>query len=220
MTGRRRFVLPIEARIRRGVTGGLIIAVLLTGFLGYSYWHSARRAEQDAYWVAHTYEVIGTIQRTARQVLEAETSARAFALSGQEPLLVHYQTARDTIYQDEGALRHLTADNLSQQRRLDVVETQVLVALEFADSIGKISLSRSEGFSRDASWRSPRRDHDRCSGGSRNRQLVQAAIPDRPSRFFFYFGDVETNLTAARWSAQPFLVIWSVVFQTNPGLQH
>jgi signal transduction histidine kinase len=68
-------------------------------------------------------------------VLEAETSARAFALSGQEPLLVHYQTARGNIYQDEDALRHLTADNLSQQRRLDVLEPRVRTALEFAESI-------------------------------------------------------------------------------------
>jgi PAS domain S-box-containing protein len=135
MAERKRFDSPLEAPLRRRVTGGLIIAVLLTGFLGFSYWHSARRAEQDAYWVSHTYEVIGTIQRTSRHVLEAETSARAFALSGQEPLLVHYRTARDTIHQDEGALRHLTADNLGQQRRLDVVETRVRAALEFADSI-------------------------------------------------------------------------------------
>ena len=135
MAERKRVDSPIEAPLRRRVTGGLIIAVLLTGFLGFSYWHSARRAEQDAYWVSHTYEVIGTIQRTSRHVLEAETSARAFALSGQEPLLLHYQTARDTIYLDESALRHLTADNLRQQRRLDVVETQVRLALEFADSI-------------------------------------------------------------------------------------
>jgi PAS domain S-box-containing protein len=135
MAERKRFDELIEAPIRRRVTGGLIIAVLLTGLLGFSYWDSARRAEQDAYWVSHTYEVIGTIQRTFRHVLEAEASARAFALSGQEPLLVHYQAARDTIYQDEAALRHLTADNLSQQRRLDVVETRVRAALEFADSI-------------------------------------------------------------------------------------
>jgi PAS domain S-box-containing protein len=132
---RKRFDAPIEAPLRRRVTVGLIIAVLLTGFLGFSYWHSARRAEEDAYWVSHTYEVIGTIQRTARHVLEAETSARAFALSGQEPLLLHYQTARDTIYQDESTLRHLTVDNLSQQRRLDVVQTQVRTGLEFAESI-------------------------------------------------------------------------------------
>jgi CHASE3 domain sensor protein len=96
MAERKRFDSPIEAPLRRRVTGGLIIAVLLTGFLGFSYWHSARRAEQDAYWVSHTYEVMGTIQRTSRHVIEAETSARAFAMSGQEPLLVHYQTARDS----------------------------------------------------------------------------------------------------------------------------
>jgi signal transduction histidine kinase len=135
MAERKRFDGPIEATLRRGVTGGLVVAVLLTVFLSFWSWHGARRAEQDAYWVSHTYEVMATIQGTSRDVLEAETSARAFALSGQEPLLVHYQTARGNIYQDEDALRHLTADNLSQQRRLDVLEPRVRTALEFAESI-------------------------------------------------------------------------------------
>jgi hypothetical protein len=38
---RNRFEAPIEAPLRRRVTGGLIIAVLLTGLLGFSYWHSS-----------------------------------------------------------------------------------------------------------------------------------------------------------------------------------
>jgi PAS domain S-box-containing protein len=135
MAERKRFDGPIEARLRHRVTGGLVVAVLLTVFLGFWSWHGARRAEQDAYWVSHTYEVMATIQGTSGDVLEAETSARAFALSGQEPLLVHYQTARGNIYQDEDTLRHLTADNLSQQRRLDVLEPRVRMALEFAESI-------------------------------------------------------------------------------------
>ncbi|HXM08432.1 MAG TPA: PAS domain S-box protein [Terriglobales bacterium] len=135
MAERKQFDVPIEALLRRRVTGGLIVAVLLTVFLSFWSWHGARRAEQDAYWVSHTYEVMATIQATARDVLEAETSARAFALIGQEPLLVHYQTARGNIYQDEDTLRHLTADNLSQQRRLDVLEPLVRTALEFAESI-------------------------------------------------------------------------------------
>ena len=135
MAERKRFDGPIEATLRRRVTGGLVVAVLLTVFLSFWSWHGARRAEQDAYWVSHTYEVMATIQGTSRDVLEAETSARAFALSGQEPLLVHYQTARGNIYQDEDTLRHLTADNLSQQRRLDVLEPRVRTALEFAESI-------------------------------------------------------------------------------------
>src|SRR3984885_854478 len=135
MAQRKGFDVPIEAVLRRKVTGGVIVAVFLTVFLSFVSWHSAQRADQDAYWVSHTYEVMATIQGTSRDVLETETSARAFALSGQELLLVHYRTAREAVFVDENALRHLTADNLSQQRRLYVLESQVRTALEFGDSI-------------------------------------------------------------------------------------
>jgi PAS domain S-box-containing protein len=132
---RKCFDATVEDPLRRRVTAGFIVAVLLTALISVSSWHGARRAEQDAYWVSHTHEVMETIQRTTRHVLEAQTSARAFALSGQEPLLAHYQTAKDTIYKDEATLRGLTADNLSQQRQLDMLGPQVNTALEFADSI-------------------------------------------------------------------------------------
>jgi PAS domain S-box-containing protein len=132
---RKRFEAPIEAPLQRRVTVGFVVAVLLTSFVGVSSWRGARRAEQDEYWVSHTHEVMETIQRTSRHVIEAETSARAFALSGQEPLLANYQKSHESISTDQNALRHLTADNLSQQRRLDVLEPQVNTALEFADSI-------------------------------------------------------------------------------------
>jgi PAS domain S-box-containing protein len=135
MAERKQVDVPIEALLRRRVTGGLIVAVLLTVFLSFVSWRSARRADQDAYWVSHTHEVMATIQGTSRDVLETETSARAFALSGQEQLLAHYRTAHETVFVDEDALRHLTADNPSQQRRLDVLEPQVRRALEFGESI-------------------------------------------------------------------------------------
>jgi PAS domain S-box-containing protein len=132
---RERFEAPIAEPMRRRVTIGFVVAVLLTLFIGASSWRGARRAEQDIFWVSHTHEVMEAIQRTSRHLLEAGTSARAFALTGQEPLLAHYPVARDTVYQDMDALRHLTADNLSQQRRLDVLEPQVRTALQFAESI-------------------------------------------------------------------------------------
>jgi PAS domain S-box-containing protein len=135
IVARERFDEPTDAPLRRRVTIGFVVAVLLTLFIGVSSWRGARRAEQDGYWVSHTHEVMETIQRTSRHVLEAETSARAFALTGQEPLLAHYPATRDSIYQDEGTLRRLTADNLSQQRQLDVLGPQVNTAIEFADSI-------------------------------------------------------------------------------------
>jgi PAS domain S-box-containing protein len=135
MAQRKGFDVPIEAVLRRRVTRGVIVTVLLAVFLSFVSWRSARRADEDAHWVSHTYEVMATIQGTSRDVLETETSARAFALSGQELLLVHYRAVRDTVFVDENALRHLTADNLSQQRRLDVLEPQLRTALEFAESI-------------------------------------------------------------------------------------
>src|SRR5580704_9925760 len=131
----KRSDTPIGGPLRRRVTIGFIVAVLLTLFIGFSSWRGARRAAQDDYWVSHTHEVIETIQRTTRHMIEAETSARAFALSGQEPLLTNYTMARQSVDADEVRLRRLTADNLSQQRRLDLLEPQVRGAFDFADSI-------------------------------------------------------------------------------------
>jgi PAS domain S-box-containing protein len=124
-----------EAVLRRRVTVGFVVAVLVTILIGVSSWRSARRAEQDEYWVSHTHEVMEAIQRLSRHVLETETSARAFALTGREPLLAHYPAARDSVNLAQDALRHLTGDNASQQRRLDVLGQQVRSALEFSDSI-------------------------------------------------------------------------------------
>jgi PAS domain S-box-containing protein len=132
---RKRFDSPIDAPLRRKVAVGFIVAVLLTVLVGLSSWQGARRAEQDAFWVAHTYEVIGMIHRTSRDILKAETSARAFALSGEEQLLVQFGATKERIHSDQETLRQLTADNLSQQRRLDAFGPQVTSTLAFADNI-------------------------------------------------------------------------------------
>ncbi len=132
---RKGFEAPIESALRRKVGGGFVAAVLVTLFVGAWSWQSARRAEADAYWVSHTYEVMATIQGMSGAALEAETSAQAFALSGQEPLLMHYPTARAIAYRDEDVLRRLTADNQSQQRRLEVLEPKLRAAFEISDNI-------------------------------------------------------------------------------------
>ena len=132
---RRQLDAPLEAPLRRRVTAGFVVAVVLTIFVGFMSWRAARQAEQEAHWVAHTYEVMEAIQHTSSDVVRAATTARAFALSGQEPLLAEYRTVHNAIYWDEEALRHLTADNPGQQRRIDGLQIQVQAALDFSDSI-------------------------------------------------------------------------------------
>jgi PAS domain S-box-containing protein len=126
---------PAEAPLRRKVAAGFVVAVLMTVLVSFSSWRGAWRAERDAYWISHTHEVMETVQRASRHVIEAATGARAFALTGEEPLLAHYQSTRTAIFEDEDTLRHLTVDNQSQQRRLDALEPQVRSVLEFADRI-------------------------------------------------------------------------------------
>ena len=126
---------PIEAKLRRRVTGSFIVALLLTVCIGFLSWYNARLAADGADWVAHTYAVLDRLELTSKDVIEVETSARTFALTGQDPLRAHYETARGAVALDEGALRHLTADNPSQQPRLDVLESRVRSALEFAGMI-------------------------------------------------------------------------------------
>jgi len=131
----KQFDASIEGKLRWRVNGGFIIAVLLTIFLGFSSWRNARLTAEDASWVAHTYIVIDMIELVSKHATEMETSARIFALTGQEPLFAHYEAASGAVAQDEDVLRHLTSDNPHQQRRLDVIEPQIRVALEFAGSM-------------------------------------------------------------------------------------
>jgi PAS domain S-box-containing protein len=132
ITERARFDALIDEPLRRRVTVGFIVAALLTAFVGYSSWRGAQRAEQGDAMVAHTYAVMDAIETTSKNLIEAETSARAFALSGEPALLNRYERGRDKIPSDLQLLRRLTADNPSQRRRIDQLEPQIRDALAFA----------------------------------------------------------------------------------------
>jgi len=131
----KRSGAAIEGPLRRQITIGFLVAVLLTIFLGFASWRNARLASDDADWVAHSYVVMDRLELTSKHVIQVETSARTFALTGQEPMLAEYMAARGGVVQDKSALRLLTADNPNQQRRLDVLEPQLRAALDFAESI-------------------------------------------------------------------------------------
>ena len=76
-----------------------------------------------------------TLELTSRHLTEAEAGTLVFALGGPETVLPRFETWKSTIALDEETLRHLTADQPNQQRRLDVLEPQVRAALELAESI-------------------------------------------------------------------------------------
>jgi PAS domain S-box-containing protein len=110
-----------EAALRRRVRVGVAVAVLMTAVMGLLSWRIARQATEDADWVAHTYDVTGTLELTFRHFDDVETGARGFALTGQEQFLEPYESGRSATGKDLERLRLLTMDNPDQQRRLDAL---------------------------------------------------------------------------------------------------
>ena len=78
---------PIEERdsasgLQRRIRMGVAMAVLMTAVMGILSWRIARSGDEDADWVAHTYDVTGNLPEfTSAYFDDVETGARGFALT-------------------------------------------------------------------------------------------------------------------------------------------
>lgn len=119
-----------EEALRRWAAGGVVLAVLLTGFIGFLSWRSAGKAAEDADWVAHTHAVMATLQTTLKDTVDLEARARGFAATGEGEFLKTYEEGRAAARQHLGVLRQLIADNPEQRQRLDRLEQEINVQIE------------------------------------------------------------------------------------------
>jgi methyl-accepting chemotaxis protein len=71
-------------------------------------------------WVTHTYVVLGETETMLVRLAEAESATRGYVMTGESQFLATLENASKLIAGNQKALRDLTADNASQQRRLDV----------------------------------------------------------------------------------------------------
>ena len=132
-----------ETSLRRKVEAGFVVAVVLTMLLGVLSWHLSQLTAEDAYWVAHTREVMATLESTLRHLVDVETGGRGFALTGDERFLEPYETGKNAVSQDLQALRLLTADNHDQQRQLDVLWEQASARIEASKDL--VALKQKTG---------------------------------------------------------------------------
>jgi PAS domain S-box-containing protein len=127
--------LPIESALRRWAATGVASAVLLTGFMGFMSLRSARQASEDADWVAHTHAVETSLATTLEHAIDIETGSRGFAVTGDASFLQLYQDANQFTGRDLTVLLRLTADNPTQQRRLDHLESQLASRIEISKTM-------------------------------------------------------------------------------------
>jgi PAS domain S-box-containing protein len=123
-----------EIRLRHWVKFSGVTAVLLMSLLGLLSWHMAQQAQRDAVWVTHTHQASAALQLTLRHLVDTETGARGFFLTGQANFLEPYETGRRAVLVDMPALRKLIVDP-DQQRRLDLLDQRVALKLALMFSL-------------------------------------------------------------------------------------
>jgi PAS domain S-box-containing protein len=123
---------PVEVTLRRWATGGIVLAIVLTSSMAFLSWRSTRTTEEDADWVAHTYSVQATLTAALGHVVDIETGARGFEATGQDLFLEPYSEGQRALAQDLETLRSQTADNPTQQKWLDALESDIRTKIEFA----------------------------------------------------------------------------------------
>ena len=131
--GERKQDRPVESSLRWWAITGYVIALLLTGFLGYLAWRRAQIASAQADLVAHTYSVVRALDLTSEHLIEIGSNARGFSLEGNTTFLEQYRASRGTVQEDFVKLRRLTADNPRQQGRLDALDSEIAAILGLAE---------------------------------------------------------------------------------------
>jgi len=120
---------PREKALWRWGAGGIALAMLLTGCMGFLSWQSAGKSDEDADWVAHTHAVMATLQTTLKDAVDVETGGRGFAATGEGVFLQPYEEGQSAVGQDLDKLRQSIADP-AQQQRLVLLRQQINTQIE------------------------------------------------------------------------------------------
>lgn len=85
------------------------------------------------HWVDHSDQVIANARQVMRNIVEMETGLRGYSLTNDHSFLEPYDDARSKVTEQLDFIQRLTADNLSQLRRLQELRDLDLRWMEWAD---------------------------------------------------------------------------------------
>jgi methyl-accepting chemotaxis protein len=115
--------------IGRKIWGGFGLAAMVLIVIGLISFWSTRRLIDANRLVAHTQEVLTTLDNLVSAIKDVETSQRGYIITGSEASLGPYTAALPDLEQASKNLRALTSDNPEQQRRLNALEPLITARL-------------------------------------------------------------------------------------------
>jgi PAS domain S-box-containing protein len=103
----------------------LILAVLILVVIGWLSYNSVLQLARTSSWVAHTQQILLHLEQIQADIRTAEAGQRGYLLTSGPEYLNSYSASVENINKNFLAVRQLTADNPTQQRRLDNVRPQL-----------------------------------------------------------------------------------------------
>lgn len=112
-------------------------------------WRNLSTLEQNNQWTDHTHKVIAQATAIGAAMVDAETGVRGYLISGADNFLEPYRNSGRTFRSALDEAKRLTADNPSQQKRLEQIDR---TASEWRQDVAEreIALMRSQQTVTDA----------------------------------------------------------------------
>jgi len=109
----------MKPRIKRNLFPVLLLVAALIVFLN-AWWafQAVRTLATNAYWLAHSWQVVHQVERVLGSAVNAETGERGYLISGMDSYLEPYTIARQELPGELAHLQSLTSDNPTQQARI------------------------------------------------------------------------------------------------------
>ena len=109
-------------RISQKLYAGFAVILLIILVLVLSTWRGFDQVDSSVRLNIHTYEVINESSELLGSLLNIETGARGFVITGRDQFLGPFEAGEREFQSKLVQLRQLTRDNPMQQRRLGGVE--------------------------------------------------------------------------------------------------
>src|SRR5487761_697975 len=107
--------------IRAKISGGYALALAILLVIGVVSYRNMVAFSNSVEWVTHSLQVRDKLGELLTKLTDAETGQRGYVITGEERFLEPYRGASQAVSQEMNDLRKLTADNPSQQQRLDAL---------------------------------------------------------------------------------------------------
>ncbi|CTP86926.1 histidine kinase [Xanthomonas translucens pv. arrhenatheri] len=121
--------MPTFHSVRIRTRLALLFSALVFVSIGFGVFSGARRSISDAARVAHTQQVLRSIDDVQSTLLQTEIAARSYELTGNQAYLSNYRDSAERVPRQLAQLRALIFDNPAQIANLDILQRLVQARL-------------------------------------------------------------------------------------------